>query len=302
MSRILVIKLGALGDFIQSFGAFSSIREAYPHAHITLLTTPAFYDLALASPWFDAIIAQPRPTLKRPVSLFKTCQKIKDFDRVFDLQTSNRSKKIFHIAGRPKHWSGISKGCCHPHANPSRNDMHTLARMDDQLIHAGIIPQNRTVPTWLKDHGPTLQERYAVLIPGAAPHRPQKRWPISRFAEVGNLLSEKKIRPVIVGTKEETPLATYIQHTCPDALDLTGQTSLLELAGVLGRACVVIGNDTGPIHLAAIMDTPIIALFSQDSDPRLTSPLTITPGRTTIIDVPDLALLPTSRIAALLPT
>lgn len=82
----------------------------------------------------------------------------------------------------------------------------------------------------------------------------------------------KGIRPVIVGTQAEAPLAQDILRLCPTALDLTGRTTLLELAGVLDRAQIVIGNDTGPMHLAAAMDTPCITLFGHDSDPRLTAP------------------------------
>ena len=119
-------------------------------------------------------------------------------------------------------------------------------------------------------------------------------------AEVAQALFQRGITPIIAGSAAETPLAEQIRTFCPQAIDLTGKTSLIELAGVLDRAEQVIGNDTGPMHLAAAMDRPVIALFSQDSDPRLTAPLTLTPGRTTILDVPDLALLPASRIEALL--
>ncbi|EHH67924.1 glycosyltransferase family 9 protein [Gluconobacter morbifer] len=301
MSRILVIKLGALGDFIQAFGAFASIRAAFPDASITLLTTQPFVDLALASPWFDDVMVDDRPSLCRPLGLWRLSRKLRGFDQVFDLQTSGRSKIYYRLAGKPRSWSGISPGCDLPHANPSRNDMHTLARLDDQLRAAGVPSLPRTVPDWLKGAGPEIAGRYAVLVPGAAPHRPQKRWPVSRFADVARSLEARGIRPVIIGGAEEKPLALAIIRTCPDALDLTGKTTLPELAAVLDGAETVIGNDTGPMHLAAAMDTPIIALFSSASDPRLTAPLTLSADRTEILVVPDLALLPASRVEALLP-
>jgi len=296
MSRILVIKLGALGDFVQAFGAFASIRAAFPHATFTLLTTAPFVDLAQAAPWFDNILTDERPSMSNLPGLWRLSRKLRGYDRVFDLQTSGRSKTYFRLAGQPANWSGISEGCCHPHGNPSRNDMHTLARLDDQLLDAGVTPLPRSVPRWLKGHGPEIAAPYAVLVPGAAPHRPQKRWPSARFAEIAKALVAKGIRPVIVGTQPEALLAQDILRTCPDALDLTGRTTLVELAGVLDRAQIVIGNDTGPMHLAAAMDTPCITLFGPDSDPRLTAPLTPTAGRTDLIVVPDLAMLPSSRV------
>ncbi|MBS1102423.1 glycosyltransferase family 9 protein [Gluconobacter sp. Dm-62] len=296
MSRILVIKLGALGDFVQAFGAFASIRAAFPHTTLTLLTTAPFVDLARAAPWFDEILTDDRPSMGNLPGLWRLSRKLRGYDRVFDLQTSGRSKTYFRLAGQPANWSGISDGCCHPHGNPSRNAMHTLARLDDQLHDAGVTPLPRSVPHWLEGHGPEIATPYAVLVPGAAFHRPQKRWPSSRFAEIAKALVAKGIRPVIVGTQAEAPLAQNILHACPTALDLTGQTTMVELAGVLDRATLVIGNDTGPMHLAAAMDTPCLTLFGPDSDPRLTAPLTPTAGRTDLIVVPDLAMLPASRV------
>jgi ADP-heptose:LPS heptosyltransferase len=81
-------------------------------------------------------------------------------------------------------------------------------------------------------------------------------------------------------------------------LDLTGQTSLLALGGLAARAAVAVGNDTGPMHLAASMGCRSIVLFSAESDPALTAPV----GRSvSVLRVPDLGDLPVSRVAALLP-
>ncbi|MBR0558599.1 glycosyltransferase family 9 protein [Neokomagataea anthophila] len=299
--RLLIIKLGALGDFVQAFGAFSSIRAAFPTAHITLLTTAPFVALAQSCPWFDEIALDPRPSLKRPRGLLTLARLFRAQDVVFDLQTSSRSSRYHQFVTRGTQWSGIAPRCSMPHANPHRNDMHTLARLDDQLRAAHITPLSRQVPSWLTEQGPHIPKPYAVLVPGAAAHRPQKRWPVERFCDVAQRITQRGVLPVIVGTSAEKYLATSIQTACPHAVDLTGQTSLPELAGVLHRAHYVIGNDTGPLHLAAAMDTHIITLFSQDSDPRLAAPLTITPGRTHIISASDLATIHPDRLEALLP-
>jgi ADP-heptose:LPS heptosyltransferase len=300
MTRILVIKLGALGDFVQAFGAFASIRAANPHASITLLTTAPFVAFAQETPWFDNVVTDERPSLRNPLGLLRLSRNLRGFDQVFDLQTSGRSKSYFKLSDAGS-WCGISKGCSHPHANPSRNDMHTLARLDDQLRSAGITPIAREVPAWLKTRGPHINGRYAVLVPGAAPHRPRKRWPVSRFADIASALADRGITPVIVGGDADIPLGQDIHAACRGSIDLTGKTSLPDLAGVLGHAEIVIGNDTGPMHLAAAMDTPCLTLFSGDSDPRLTAPLTISPQKTNSLIVADLALLPASRVEALLP-
>ncbi|QDH24969.1 lipopolysaccharide heptosyltransferase family protein [Neokomagataea tanensis] len=301
MERILIIKLGALGDFVQAFGAFASIKAAFPNAHITLLTTPPFVELAQSCPWFDEIQIDSRPTLRRPQGFLHLRRLFQKQDAVFDLQTSGRSARYRSLAPRGLHWSGISRGCSALHANPHRDDMHTLARLNDQLHHARIPVLARTVPDFLTNKGAEIAKPYVVLVPGAAPHRPQKRWPLERFILLAQNLSQQGKHVVIVGSPAEQDLGSAIHAACPEATNLVGQTTLTELAGVLHRSSCVIGNDTGPLHLAAAMDAHTITLFSKDSDPRLAAPLGITPGRTRTLSAPDLATIQPERLEALLP-
>ena len=83
----------------------------------------------------------------------------------------------------------------------------------------------------------------------------------------------------------------------PPAIDLTGRTSLRQLASVAAGAALAVGNDTGPLHLAAATGIPCIALFSAESDPALTRPR----GQVTILSAPRLADLPVQRVAEALP-
>jgi ADP-heptose:LPS heptosyltransferase len=293
--RILVIKLGALGDFVLAFGPFAAIRARHPQAEITLLTTKPFAGLARQSPWFDRVVIDERPAWWDLVGLRRLRQALRDFDFVYDLQTSGRSTRYFRLAGRPP-WSGIARGASHPHANPGRNQMHTVERQRDQLEMADIEQFPAPDLAWLTDAGPHLPSPYAVLVPGAAPHRPEKRWPAERFGELAALLAGRGLSPVVVGASVDGVLAAVIQQTCPAALDLTGRTSLLDLGGLLGRAALAVGNDTGPMHLAAAVGCPCVVLFSGASDPALTAPR----GRVTVLREPRLADLPLPRVAAAL--
>jgi ADP-heptose:LPS heptosyltransferase len=137
---------------------------------------------------------------------------------------------------------------------------------------------------------------YAHLIPGAAPHRPEKRWPAEHFGELANHLTNQDITPVIVGTAAEKPLASAILAACPSAIDLSGQTTLPNLAALAAGAAMAVGNDTGPMHLAAAVGCPGVVLFGPDSDPALTAP----PGMT-VLRAPVLADLSIDRVAAALP-
>ena len=294
--RILVIRLGAFGDFVLSFGPFAAIRAAHPAAEITLLTTEPFAALARRAPWFDRIEVDARPSLWNLHGLWRLHLQLRRYNLCYDLQTSSRSSRYFLLAGRPP-WSGIATGCSLPHANPARDAMHTLERQREQLQMAGI--RDFPVPdlSWLRGKAFDLPEPYALLVPGAAPHRPRKRWPAERFASLAATLRARGITPVALGAAAEAPLAAAIQ----DAVDLTGQTTIPDIAGLARRAAFAVGNDTGPMHLIAAIGCPSVVLFSADSDPALTAPRGPGGAWPTVLRVPDLADLPAERVAAALP-
>jgi ADP-heptose:LPS heptosyltransferase len=296
---ILVIKLGALGDFVLAFSAFAAIR-AHHRGPITLLTTPLFAPLATRAPWFDTVVTDGRPNWWNLPGVFRLARHLRGRDRVYDLQTSSRSSLYYRLAGRPC-WSGIAAGCALPHANPGRDEMHTLERQREQLEQAGVPP---VVPnlSWLHGDLPVgLPEDFVLLVPGAAAHRPAKRWPAENFAALAQIVAKRGWAPVVVGAQSERRWAKVIQAACPTAIDLTGQTDLVALAAIASRARLAVGNDTGPMHLAAAVGCPCIVLFSAVSNPELTAPRG--PGGTwpTVLRESDLAALSVDRVAAALP-
>ncbi len=270
MTRILVIRLGALGDFVLSFAAFAAIRAHHRDAEITLLTTAPFASLAEAAPWFDRVMIDRKPAWWDLPALWRLSRQLRGFAMVYDLQTSGRSSRYFRLAGRPP-WSGIARGCAYPHADPARETTHTLERQRDQLAVAGITAFPTPDLAWL-GNAATPTQPYALLVPGAAAHRPEKRWPVQRYAELAGVLAARGITPMVIGAAAERPLAAAIQAACPAARDLTGQTSIPDIHALAARARIAIGNDTGPMHLAAAAGCPCVVLFSGASDPALSAP------------------------------
>ena len=174
LSNILVIKLGALGDFIQALGPMAAIRRHHGDARITLLTTAPFEDFSGASGFFDQIWTCGRPGAMDIGGWLGLRRRLRDggFGRVYDLQTSDRSSLYARLfwPGRKPEWSGIAKGCSHPHANPKRDFMHTLERQAEQLAEAGIPHVPPPDLAWatadISRFG--LAERFALLVPGGA--------------------------------------------------------------------------------------------------------------------------------------
>ncbi|MBE7219914.1 MAG: glycosyltransferase family 9 protein [Caulobacteraceae bacterium] len=303
-SRILVIKLGALGDFVLAMGPFAAIRRHHPDSRIVLLTTAPFVPLARRCSWFDAVAIDRRAPWWNLRALLRLRRRLAGFDMVYDLQTSRRSSRYHRLAGRPP-WSGIAPGASHPDDDPDRDYLHTVDRQRGQLRRAGIAAAPFPDLGFLRAGGPAIPGPFAVLVPGASPHRPAKRWAAERFGVLAaRLHRERALLPVVVGSADEAPLAAAIRAACPEALDLCGRTDLPALAALMGRAALAIGNDTGPMHLAAAMGAPTLTLFSHESDPALTAPNGPDPTRVAVLRVPDLSALDPApvldRVATLL--
>lgn len=271
--RILIIKLSALGDFIQALGPMKAIREHHPKAHITLLTTKPYIALGKMCGYFDAVWDDARPKAWQVRRTLKLRQQLKsgNFDRVYDLQTSDRSSSYFKLMGSKVKWSGIARGCSHPHANLKRDFMHTIDRQAEQLEMAGIFKTPLPDLSWADCDLSRfdLDSHFALLVPGGAPHRPDKRWPAEKYAALADELIQRNIQPVMLGTAKESDVLDDILDRCPEVRDLSGQTDFIEIAALARKAMLAFGNDTGPMHMISLTGCRSIVLYSKASDPEL---------------------------------
>jgi len=111
-----------------------------------------------------------------------------------------------------------------------------------------------------------------VLIPGCSPAKPAKRWPASRFANLAQSLFESGITPILAGTAVDQDAGEEIKASVPAVIDKIGQTSLMDLAALLRDAALVVGNDTGPVFLAARLQAPTLMVMSRNTDPSMSAP------------------------------
>jgi ADP-heptose:LPS heptosyltransferase len=304
---ILVIKLGALGDFIQATGPFAAIRRRHAGERIVLLTTTPFAALARESGFFDEVWVDERPPWWNLPAVMQLRRRLREggFTFVYDLQTSDRSSWYFRLMGRAVRWSGIAPGCSHPHDNPVRDAMHTVDRQREQLAMAGIEDVPPPDVSWLKADTArfALPARYALLVPGGAAHRLRKRWPAGRYALLVRELIGRGITPVLIGGPAEAKAMQTIRATVPDARDLSGQTSLAEIAALARGAVWAAGNDTGPMHVIVAAGCPSVVLFSDESDPALCAPREGQGGpRPTIVRRASLEDVAVSEVVARLKT
>jgi ADP-heptose:LPS heptosyltransferase len=302
--RILVIKLGALGDFIQALAPVPAIRRHHAGARLSLLTTGRYAELAAQTGLFDDILVDPRPRpleVRRWLALRQMLRR-QHFDRVYDFQTSDRSNFYSWLlrSGRTTEWSGTAWRCSHPHANRRRDRQHTMDRQAEQLLMAGIYPVPLTpfLPIAGALPAALLGRRFAMLIPGSSPGRPEKRWPVQRYGELARRLSQRGYLPAIVGAAGERELGQAICAACPTSVDLIGRTDVAALAALARAAALTVGNDTGATHVAAAGPNPVVVLFSAASNPDLCAPRG---AQVRILAKPDLADLAVETVLAALP-
>jgi ADP-heptose:LPS heptosyltransferase len=168
-------------------------------------------------------------------------------------------------------WSGIAAGCSHPHDNMHRDLMHTIDRQEEQLHKAGID----TVPpgdfSWIKSNIRQfgLNKDFVLLAPGGASHRPQKRWPRQNYQKLIQYFVSNKIQVALIGGQEESLLLSELATTDSNCISLAGRTNHLDLFSLARKSIIIIGNDTGPMHIAAASGSKTIVLYSVDSDPAL---------------------------------
>jgi ADP-heptose:LPS heptosyltransferase len=310
--KVLVIKLGPLGEFIQALAAAKLIRDYHVGARITLLTTEPFRAFGEKCPYFDVVEhdGQPR-TPKATADLIARIRAAK-YEVVYDLQASGRTNNYFQaLRPWPPLWSGAAPGCSHPHANEDRMRMHMLDRLAEQLRFAGVTsgypPGDSPMPdlAWVRRSlrdPPRLQPNFfgvkgpfVMLIPGSSAHRPESsRWPAAKYAELARRIAARGVTPVVVGAADERAIGAVVAKAEPRAKNLVTRTDLFQVASLAERASFALGTDTGPMHIAAAAGAPCLVLFSADSEPERCAPR----GRrgAAILTAENLADLPVDEV------
>lgn len=277
-SPILVIKHGALGDIILATAAFAAIRAAHPHAQITLLTTKPYAELLRQSPYFNEVWVDEKPKLLQWRALWRLKKQLasRPWAWVYDLQTSQRSTLYYWLFSSPKPCiSSVHSRASHRYHDPQRKSLHAFEDIQNQLAIAGITVGDAPDVRWLTADCRVfnLPKHYALLVPGGAAHRPEKRWPAAHYAALAKALLTHGITPVLIGTAAEAEVLESIAAQVPEAMHLGGKTSVAQIAELARGAALAVGNDTGPMHLIAATNCPSTVIFSHASNPARSRPM-----------------------------
>ncbi len=264
--RILIIKHGSLGDLLIAEGAIRDICEHHHGDDITVLTGPAYRRIFQRYPYVQHVLVDPRSPRWRIDRLFWLWREVQfsSYDIIYDLQKSSRTAFYRRLFAPRSAWSGSAPGSTIPFELPPQP--HTLQEGYRAQLQAADVPVRFTLQpdlSWMIDDVSTILRDagvdgpYVVLLPGASTRHAHKCWP--HYAELANALLDKGLRVVTVPGPDDLAVCRGMPGTM-----LTGPGPFLDffgLAGVLAGAAFVVGNDSGPTHMAALLGTPGVAFF-----------------------------------------
>jgi ADP-heptose:LPS heptosyltransferase len=252
--RILVIKHGALGDLMQAEGAMKDIRLAYPKAFIALLTSPTFGKLMQRCPHVDAVILDSRPAFWRLAPLITLYRRLMSyrFDIVIDLQNSRRTSFYRQWIFNKAQWMGRL-----PDAPQPASGFMGLQSIIAQHMKPHYVAQPNL--TWMVEDVTSLLDAQAVkrpyilCFPGSSAAHGEKRWP--HYGPLITRLMALGYEVVSVLGPDEVTLAQHLPGKVLTSLNW------FMLAGVIHQSAYVIGNDTGPCHIACGLNKTGLAIF-----------------------------------------
>jgi 3-deoxy-D-manno-octulosonic-acid transferase/heptosyltransferase-1 len=295
--NILIVKLSAIGDVIHTLPSLRELRKLYPDAHITWVIEEASADLIKDHPDLDRILISPR---KRWIQEFKGGQihrptgeirawikalRERSYDLVIDFHGLFKSAIIVFLSDgkRKLGYDSMQELSGLFYNDKIREDMekHAVDRYLDFPRYLGanvgtpefpiaIQAQNeKHIAELLKTHGMNEADVFVAISPIALWET--KLWENERFARLGDRLNEELGMKVILSGGERKTLDDIQSQMRTPCINLGGQTTLRDLACLYRRAWLVISTDSGPMHLAAAVGTPVIALFGP-TNPQRTGP------------------------------
>jgi lipopolysaccharide heptosyltransferase I len=296
--RILLIKPSALGDIVHALPVLNGLRVRYPQSRISWLVNRAHAPLIAEHPQLDEVIPFDRQTLGSLRSIARipkagldllTALRGRNFDLALDLQGLFRTG-LMALASRARVRLGFrpareGAGIFYNHGIPVRSgDQHAVMRnyAVAEVLGFADVPVTFQVPVsesarlslnkLLSENGIPPTQPLVVVVPGS--RWETKNWPAPRFAECAASLGDQcEARLVVTGGPAERDLCERVAAACPPpgAVNLAGRTNLSELIALVDRADLVLCNDSGPMHIAAALQTPAVAVFGP-TNPKRTGP------------------------------
>jgi len=272
--RFLIVRLGSLGDVIHGIPVAAALRAAIPDAQIDWLVDPRYVEVLDLVPVLSRRIGvNPRGSRSTLLQLIGDLRRT-HYDAALDLQGLIKSAVLARAAGAAQ-----TIGLTRAHLRESAASLFYSRRVDPaaarHVVHKNLalldalgisrrdaefpirIPQSAVADAVSARFG---AGGYMLLNPGAA--WPNKRWPTDRFGALAAAIREAAgMRSLVLWGPGEQPLAEAVVSASRGSAELSPQTTISDLFALASRARVVVAGDTGPLHMAAGVGAPVVALF-----------------------------------------
>jgi len=271
MKDILVIKHGSLGDIVQALGAMKVIRLRHPEDKITIMTTDAYRKLIMMTGFFDDVIIDNRPHYELK-NWYRVCKKVladKEWAVVYDLQLSRRTRRYWRISRfltkYPTKWAFWQKAKEKTsgfdfYETPAKKRF-SFCKPVKHFEKFDFPPPSMDFCKGEEENFYLLPEKYALILPGCSAKNAYKRWSPEKFAELVQRLEKDDLPSVILGTSAEEAEINLICEKSEEAVNFMNKASIYDIPALAKNAAVVIGNDTGPTHIAAFSKADTVCLF-----------------------------------------
>lgn len=274
--NVLVIKLRYLGDVLLATPTLEALKSFCPGARVTMVVNRGTEGMLVGNPHVDEVLPLERGSLVGQWRFLSDLRQ-RRFDIVIDLTDADRSAFLtrmslapmrigFNDEQRMRGWCYTDVVRADPASHRIDRDLAALKPLNivagDKTPRLWLTPQDdRSAEDMLAQLGVTRDRPIVVLQPGARYWF--KAWPVERFAELADRLQEKHGCHVLIGgSNAEVELAQRIVHLSKSRPTvLAGQVSIRTFAAVLKLSDLFIGNDSGAMHIATAVGTPVVALF-----------------------------------------
>ncbi len=302
VERVLVRAPNWVGDAVMGLPTLAGVHALFPQARITVLAAPRVAPLFAGQPGVSEVLVYPSGLakwrtlwqLRRSKGICRITEdrrpKTEDhsFDLALALPNSWEAALNLWLAGAKARLGYDTQGRG-PLLNMAVSGVDRLAGLHTVYYLLGVLQGLGGVKSfvpprlYLRDEEVRAAGELLMSEPGAGPwvglspgaaFGPAKRWPPERFAALGaELQKEFGVRLVLLGGPEDWRAAAAVKSQLPGALDLVGKTTLRQALGVLTHLKLLITNDSGLMHAAAALRTPLVAIFGS-TDPAATGPFT----------------------------
>ena len=267
MKKILIIKHGSLGDIIFALPVMQSIKTKYSNCEIDILSEKKFFNFLKKTNFFNCLIEDNRS--KNLFSIIRLLKKLlnKEYDLIIDLQNSKRTSYynlIFRLLDKCLISSSRRFAQLRYHIPPQGFETGGQG-LFNQLKLLNIKEVKNLNYNWLKVELDNIYEKKTILfIPGVSKRGGYKKWDSFKFGETAKYCEKKGYQICVIGTKFDKESALQIINKCKKIINCIDKSPPEVIYSIAKKSKLIISNDTGPGHIAALSGTNILWLLNDN--------------------------------------